>query len=210
MKPLAKKKAVKQTQTLQFPDKFRIVAADQSQKRPGFCKVTVEKTENGLVFSDFETTNVNNKAKTKPHGQQLDEVLQAMAFFFPDSEKDPIKSYYVREKAALSSFAQAMIGQAKMAGMADWVQWRIKEEWHEITANAIKKQVTGDGSAEKADVAAALEQYLGPHEYACDDESDAAAVAIAFLISHELQKPAEKVEKVKKGVDLQATPEKEE
>jgi len=44
-----------------------------------------------------------------------------MAFFFPDSEKDPIKSYYVREKAALSSFSLAMIGQAKMAGMADWV-----------------------------------------------------------------------------------------
>ena len=210
MKPLAKKKAVEQTKTLQFPDKFRIVAADQSQKRPGFCKITVEKTENGLIFSDFETTNVNNKAKTKPHGQQLDEVLQAMVFFFPDSEKDPIKSYYVREKAALSSFAQAMIGQAKMAGMADWLQWHIKEEWHEITANAIKKQVTGDGNAEKADVAAALEQYLGPHEYACDDESDAAAVAIAFLINNELQKPAEKVEKAKKGVDLQATPKKEE
>ena len=48
-------------------------------------------------------------------------MLKAMAFFFPDSEKDPIKSYYVREKAALSSFSLAMIGQAKMAGMADWV-----------------------------------------------------------------------------------------
>lgn len=79
-----------------------------------------------------------------------------------------------------------MIGQAKMAGMADWFLWRVREEWHEITANAIKKYITGDGNAEKADVAAALEQYLGPHTYACDDESDAAAVAIAFLMSHKL------------------------
>lgn len=31
--------------------------------------MTVEKTDDKLVISDFETTNVNNKTKTKPHGQ---------------------------------------------------------------------------------------------------------------------------------------------
>ena len=43
-----------------------------------------------------------------------------MAFFFPDEEKDGVPTYFVREKAALSTFSLAMIGQAKMAGMADW------------------------------------------------------------------------------------------
>jgi hypothetical protein len=32
-----------------------------------------------------------------------------------------------------------MIGQAKMAGMADWVVWRINHQWYELTPNAIKK-----------------------------------------------------------------------
>lgn len=63
-----------------------------------------------------------------------------------------------------------------MAGMADWVLWRIDHQWYELTPNAIKKLVTGNGKAEKSEVESSLEQYFGPHEYACDDESDAAAV----------------------------------
>lgn len=64
---------------------------------------------------------MNNKNKTKPHGQLLDEVMQFILEFFPDVEKDDVKTYFVREKAALSAFSLAMIGQAKMAGLADWV-----------------------------------------------------------------------------------------
>lgn len=209
---MAKKKAAKTAPVLQFPNKFRIVSADQSQKRPGFCKVTVEKTNDGIVFSDFETTNVNNKTKTKPHGQQLDEVLKAMAFFFPDVEKDGVPTYFVREKAALSAFSQAMIGQAKMAGMADWVIWRINHQWYELTPNAIKKQVTGNGKAEKQEVEAALTQHFGPREYACDDESDAAAVGQAFMMANGLIQPAnpsEKSEKPEKGIHLVPETEKE-
>ena len=106
-----------------------------------------------------------------------------MAFFFPDEEKEPDPVFYVREKAALSSFSLAMIGQAKMAGMADWLIWHSSQkQWHEITPNAVKRLVAGNGKAEKEEVAACLEGYIGKHEYRFDDESDAAAVAVAFLI----------------------------
>ena len=42
--------------------------------------------------------------------------------------------------------------------------------------------MAGDGLAEKQQVADALEAYVGKQEYACDDESDAVAVGIAWLI----------------------------
>ena len=51
-------------------------------------------------------------------------------------------------------------------------------------ANTIKKLLTGNGKAEKQEVANALTAYIGEHAYRNDDESDAAAVAVAWLISH--------------------------
>lgn len=49
-------------------------------------------------------------------------------------------------------------------------------------ATSVKKIVTGKGGASKATVAAHLERYVGAQEYATNDESDAVAVGIAFLI----------------------------
>lgn len=31
--------------------------------------MTVENADDGIIICNFETTNVNNKTKTKPHGQ---------------------------------------------------------------------------------------------------------------------------------------------
>lgn len=58
---------------------------------------------------------------------------------------------------------------------------RVFEEIHPKT---IKKLVANDQLAEKEAVAAALEQFVGKREYECDDESDAVAVGIAWLLSH--------------------------
>lgn len=56
---------------------------------------------------------------------------------------------------------------------------RIFEEVHPKT---IKKLVANDQLAEKEVVADSLAQFVGEREYACDDESDAVAVGIAWLI----------------------------
>lgn len=179
------KKGIKQRQPEpHFPNRFYIIGADQSLKRPGFCKMLIDTSNGGYEIQEFALTNVNNKNKTKPHGQQLDEVLKEMAFFFPDVEKENCPAFFVREKAALSSFSQAMIGQAKMAGMADWMLWRIKQQWEELAPNAVKMLVAGNGKADKEKVAECLKIYVGERAYKCDDESDATAVAIAFLIKH--------------------------
>lgn len=75
---------------------------------------------------------------------------------------------------------------AKVAGIADLYGYAYcdKQDWDEIAPVSIKKKVTGNAKASKEEVAASLEKYVGKLDYACDDESDAVAVGIAWLISH--------------------------
>lgn len=71
----------------------------------------------------------------------------------------------------------------KVVGVADLYAWgfggRVFEEIHPKT---IKKLVANDQLAEKDVVASALTQFVGEHNYACDDESDATAVGVAWLL----------------------------
>jgi len=71
----------------------------------------------------------------------------------------------------------------KVVGVADLYGWgfggRVFEEVHPKT---VKKLVADDQLAEKDAVAAALPQFVGEREYECDDESDAVAVGIAWLL----------------------------
>ena len=74
-----------------------------------------------------------------------------------------------------------------MVGVADLYAWGFGgRQFDEINPKAVKKAVTGNSLAEKEDVAKALTQFVGEREYACDDESDAVAVGIAWLIQHEM------------------------
>ena len=71
----------------------------------------------------------------------------------------------------------------KVVGVSDLYAWALgHRKFTEIPPQTVKKFVTNDANAEKEVVASALEQFVGKHEYACDDESDAVAVGIAWLI----------------------------
>lgn len=73
----------------------------------------------------------------------------------------------------------------KVVGVSDLYAWGFGNRvFQEIDPKTIKKLVTGNGLAEKQEVADALEKYVGPQEYACDDWSDAVAVGIAWLIQN--------------------------
>lgn len=59
---------------------------------------------------------------------------------------------------------------------------------NEIAISSVKKQITGDGRAEKETVATELQQYLtAPQEFAVDDESDSVAVALAYCMKEGIQ-----------------------
>ena len=70
-----------------------------------------------------------------------------------------------------------------MVGVSDLYAWALgHRKFTEIPPQTVKKAVTNNAKAEKEEVANALEQFVGKHDYACDDESDAVAVGIAHLI----------------------------
>lgn len=72
-----------------------------------------------------------------------------------------------------------------MVGVTDLYAWAFAHKgFDEIAPSAVKKLVTGKAAATKEEVAEALEAYVGKQEYACDDESDAVAVGIAWLVSN--------------------------
>lgn len=71
----------------------------------------------------------------------------------------------------------------KVVGVSDLYAWGLGgREFEEVHPKTIKKLVANDQLAEKDAVAAALTQFVGEREYACDDESDAVAVGIAWLL----------------------------
>lgn len=172
-----------QPKSIEFPRQYRVIGGDISLKRPGFSVVYVERDEQGIsTITNVETMSIDNKTdKKKSKGQLLNDILVGIENFFP-SENDNIPTFYVREKYITqhNSIYEATIHKA--VGLSDWYLWKIGSEWHEIYPNTIKKLITGSGKADKKQVTEALFHYVGERQYANDDESDATAVAIAWLI----------------------------
>ena len=75
----------------------------------------------------------------------------------------------------------------RVVGVSDLYAWGFgNREFIEIPPQTVKKAVTNNANAEKDEVAAALKQFVGDWDYACDDESDAVAVGVAYLIGQNM------------------------
>lgn len=91
----------------------------------------------------------------------------------------------VRERG-FSRFRNETQALFKVVGVTDLAAWRVAGlSFREIAPTSVKKLLTGSGKASKEEVATALPQYVGPRTYACDDESDAVAVGIAWLLQND-------------------------
>lgn len=182
---MAKSKKPKTIEPIDFPQRYRVVAADFSLTRPGFCVFIAEQQDGRTVISNLRTTCVDNKrGKKKTHGEILDEIMSAMDDLLASCEsEESLPTFFVREKAFNSRAAMSEIGIFKVVGISDWLMWkRLHSEWHEIYPVTVKKCVTDNGKADKAEVAGYLRYYVGDHDYPTDDESDATAVGIGWLI----------------------------
>lgn len=117
----------------------------------------------------------------------------------------------IREEALanISTSAKTVQVLHKVVGISDLYAWSFGGRvFEEIPPRVIKKLVANDFNAEKDAVAAALEQFVGKKEYACDDESDAVAVGVAYLLQRNLidnpyppDPPQEKKSRKKKKAD---------
>lgn len=132
----------------------------------------------------------------KPHGQVLAEIAKEFHSYL----KQAPDAVLVREEA-LDMVKQSSYGGMKSSttikvlhkviGVTDLYAWANNHGiFQELHPFVVKRTLTGDHLADKKDVARALSFYVGDQEYACDDESDAVAVGIAWLIENKHIEPA--------------------
>lgn len=179
---MAKKKEIEK---LEFPPEYQVLAGDLSLRCPGFCLLTIK---NGSI-TNVMLSSVNNKTnKKKTHGEILNDIAEEFKRFCP---KDGV-IYLVREHELLHLKVPSERDVSKVVGIMDWMAYWTNKEWYSIYPVTVKCLIAGSGRATKEEVAKALEYYIGKQEYKCDDESDAAAVAIAWLIQQGQIKQKEK------------------
>lgn len=185
---MAKKKTEEQPRAI--PKRYTLIAADLSLKRPGFCMLNVEQDNEKANIAEVCTYSVDNKTKTKPRGQLLQEIAETFKWILDNADYEV---FLVREQSinncgggSARSGTAARTGISSVVGVMDLLAWNDGNlSWEEFYPVSIKKMLTGSGKAEKSEVATALTAYLGEHDYKNDDESDAAAVAVAWLIHHQ-------------------------
>lgn len=76
---------------------------------------------------------------------------------------------------------------AKVVGVSDYLaELFLQQQFKEIFPTTIKRILTGDCNAKKDIVAKYLERWVGEYKVTVDDESDAIAVGIAWLIQNKM------------------------
>lgn len=167
-----------------LPDDFNIVAADLSLNRPGFCVLTF-RTVGDYTKLDITTYNVDNK-KLLNRGEKLDRAYFKLDEMYNNLKaENPYPVFFLREHAFNSRASQYEIGIFEMVGLSNYWLWKKAGDvtWEEMYPITIKKIITGDSKADKKKVERYLADYIGERPYACDDESDATALAVAYLVA---------------------------
>lgn len=193
---MPKKKEAAPIEEIVFPQHYYVCGADLSLRRPGFCLLEVDNENGKANIVDLRLMSVDNKSKkNKTHGQILREIFYSFNKFLSksrtnDDEAGEDSFYFVREKMILNKKVPSERDVAKVVGIMDF--YLNEQEWHEIYPVTIKCLIAGSGKAEKQAVADALPVYVGAREYKNDDESDATAVAVAWLIQNHQIEEAQK------------------
>lgn len=171
---------------------IQLLACDLSLNRPGFavleCDIKARKVK--LLYKSNVNNKTTTKGKTKTHARKLMDIANEMKhimllfpFAYPVQE-DALGMMTVIGGKNLFS-AKTVQSLARVVGLSEYLALSMGHgEFEKIPPKNVKKAVTGSSTAEKEEVAAALAQFVGEQDYACDDESDAVAVGIAWLIQN--------------------------
>lgn len=120
----------------------------------------------------------NRKKPNKTHGEILAEIVNELNDYL--LRTTPV--VFVRERAFARFNNETKIIN-KVVGVTDLVVWQFyRKDYIELSPKTVKKVVTNDTSASKDKVAQRLSNFIGEQNYQTDDESDAAAVGVAWLL----------------------------
>lgn len=180
----------------EFPDKFQIISADLSLRRPGFCRMNVEITDSAAEIKNVLTKSVDNKKTDADHGEILNNIVNEFQEFVNKNTDPELLTYFVREQAINVMRGrlppQNSIGIFKVVGVMDYIgKTKYDKTWYEIYPTTAKKLVSGKGTASKDEMQTAVKKFFPDAEFANDDESDAAGIGLAFLLKNNLIKNKE-------------------
>lgn len=150
---------------------------------PGFAALRYNAADRTVTL--LRKSIVANRKKpagqpAKTHGQILNEIIAE----FNEYILKLTPSVFVRERAFARFNNETKIIN-KVVGVTDLVLWQyFRKDFIELTPLSVKKTVSNDSSASKDKVADRLSNFIGPQNYQTDDESDAAAVGVAWLVQN--------------------------
>ena len=158
---------------------FNIVACDLSLRCPGFALIHYDSSTRQA--SVLRKSCVKNRAPNrKCHGQILCEIKNEFAKY----TSAPDVKVFIRERA-FARYNYEVIVLNKVVGITDATLWdRRMSEFQELTPSEIKKHTTGFFRASKEEVAEVMPNYNVHEQFETDDESDACACGIAWLVSN--------------------------
>lgn len=173
---------------------MRILAFDTSMSSPGVAVISVDKRGKPIIVAMSHVKPDGNA----PYALRTDIIESWATLFIAEHIDKNGFDFVVREDFHGMSSAQ------NYPVFASWTGTELaahkfglsfdkhviiqrngrKKTTHGMSQSAIKLAVVGKGKADKAEVADAVRRWTGyTGEFACDDESDAAAVALAKLIA---------------------------
>jgi crossover junction endodeoxyribonuclease RuvC len=161
---------------------MRILAFDTSMSSPGVALLELRKGRPHIL----DLANVKTSAD-QSHGLRA-EIIEAWATMFIAKHAKKGFDAVVREDfQGRSSMQNHPVFSAWGACDKALHKFGLKFTAKSISQSAVKKAVVGVGKAEKHEVETAVRKLTGyTGEFACDDESDAAAIALAYLINEGL------------------------
>ncbi|SHE67320.1 Holliday junction endonuclease RuvC [Seinonella peptonophila] len=149
-----------------------MLGLDLSLSSPGYAVIEAKKG----VYKLLEVGHIKAKPK-HTLTQKLKRIQYHISRLILDYDIDVvvIESGYVRHNQATKAI-QRVVGA---------VYSILDCEVKELPPTTIKKRVAGTGKASKEEVQKVVSQMLGNYQFENEDESDACAVCIAFLIGED-------------------------
>lgn len=167
------------------PQSTRILAFDTSLSSPGAAIVEVATGKPRIIAVSHVKTN------DKQTHALRSQIVYSWALLFLDKHigKRGFDVIVREDFQGRSSVQNHPVFSAWSAVDRALAEFGLKFTAKPISQSRVKLLVTGSGKAEKVDVERAVRELTGyTGEFAADDESDAAAVALAYAIQNGLIK----------------------
>lgn len=159
------------------------MALDLSLNSTGYAVLDWDSTLSKATV--IELGHIDNKKQGRmkwSHGQKLTRIESIINCVIENHNVHTV----VREKG-VTRFNRATQVIFRVVGVTDLLIWKqLEVAVNEIGITEAKKLITGNGKAEKSEVAAKVQDFLTESvEFAVDDESDAVAVGVAYCLKLE-------------------------